>query len=317
MELILLKLVGRGYMVDQVCAICGKNAPFKILYPANFKVDRLNEDHFSARRVPDHLHYRLVRCKKCCLIFSNPILKEKEINKLYRKSKVTYELEIESLKKSYGYYLKKVIDYVPSKESLLEIGCGNGFFLEEALEQGFGKAWGVEPSVSAVKNASDKVKRFIKNDTFKKGLFENNFFDVVCFFQTLDHIIDPNKFLRTCYEVLKEKGVIFCIVHDTDSLSARLMGEKSPIFDIEHTYLFNKQTLRRLFEKNNFKVLYQMKIVNEYSFKYWNSLLPFGKSLKKFIEKVLVFSGLDGRTLRVKAGNIGIISRKKLLNAPF
>lgn len=297
-------------MVDQVCAICGENVPFKILYPANFKVESLNENHFSARRVPDHLHYRLVRCKKCGLIFSNPILKEKEINKLYRKSKVTYELEIENLKKSYGYYLEKVIDYAPGKKSLLEIGCGNGFFLEEALKQRFDRTWGVEPSVSAIENAPIKVKRFIKNDIFKKGLFENDFFDVVCFFQTLDHIVDPNKFLRTCHEVLKEKGVIFCIVHDIDSLSARLMGEKSPIFDIEHTYLFNQQTLRKLFEKNNFKVLNQMKIVNEYSFKYWNSLLPFGESLKKFIEKALVFFGLDKKTLRIQAGNIGIVARK-------
>lgn len=297
-------------MINQVCAICGNNAPFEVLYLANFKVAQIDEDIFSARRIPDRCHYRLVRCHKCGLIYSNPILGENKIKKLYEKSKLTYDAEIDNLKKTYGDYLKKVIRVIPEKRNLLEIGCGNGFFLQEALDQGFKKVWGVEPSLSAVGKAPKRIKLNIKNEIFHQGLFKNNFFDVVCFFQTLDHIVNPNKFLKACYEVLKEKGVIFCIVHDTGSLSARLMGEKSPIFDIEHTYLYNKKTLRKIFEKNNFEIIEELDIANEYSLRYWVSLFPLGKHLKAFFTKFLAFFYLQDKTIKIKAGNIGLVAKK-------
>jgi len=297
-------------LIKQECAICGNNAPFEVLYPANFKAAQIDEDIFSARRIPDCCHYRLVRCLKCGLIYSNPILEEEKIKELYKRSKLTYEPEIKNLKKTYGDYLKKVIRVIPGKGNLLEIGCGNGFFLQEALKQGFKKVWGVEPSLSAVEKAPKRIKQNIKNEIFHQGLFKNNFFDVICFFQTLDHIVDPNKFLKTCYEVLKEKGVIFCIVHDTDSLSARLMGEKTPIFDIEHTFLYNKKTLRQIFEKNNFENIEELDIANEYSLRYWISLFPLGEHLKAFFTKSLTFFHLQDKSIKIKVGNIGIVAQK-------
>lgn len=299
-------------MINQVCAICGNNAPFEVLYLANFKTAQIDEDIFSARRIPDRCHYRLVRCQKCGLIFSNPILEEDRIRRLYEKSKITYEAEIDNLKKTYGDYLKEVIRVIPGKGNLLEIGCGNGFFLQEALDQGFKKVWGVEPSVSAVEKAPKKIKQNIKNEIFHQGLFKNNFFDVVCFFQTLDHVVDPNKFLKACYEVLKDKGVIFCIVHNTGSLSARLMGEKSPIFDIEHTYLYNKETLRKIFEKDNFEIIEELDIANEYSLRYWVNLFPLAKHLKVFFTKFLAFFHFQDKTIKIKAGNIGIVAKKPM-----
>lgn len=297
-------------MINQVCAICGNNAPFEVLYLANFKTDQIDEDIFSARRIPDRCHYRLVRCQKCGLIYSNPILEESKIRKLYEKSKLTYGAEIDNLKKTYGDYLKKVIRVIPEKGNLLEIGCGNGFFLEEALRLGFRKVLGVEPSMSAVESASPKIKKLIKNDVFRKKLFKNDFFDIVCFFQTLDHIMDPNQFLNECFKVLKEEGLIFCIVHNSDSLLVRLLGEKTPIFDIEHTYLFNKKTLRKIFEKNNFKIIDEKDIVNEYSLGYWLSLLPLGRPIKKAFNQIISFLKIDSKTLMIKAGNMGILAKK-------
>lgn len=297
-------------LIKQECAICGNNAPFEVLYPANFKAAQINKDIFSARRIPDRCHYRLVRCQKCGLVYSNPILEEKKIRELYKRSELTYEPEIANLKKTYGDYLKKVIRVIPEKESLLEIGCGNGFFLQEALDQGFKKVWGVEPSVSAFEKAPKKIKQKIKNEIFHQGLFKNNFFDVVCFFQTLDHIIDPNSFLKNCFEVLKKDGVIFCIVHNSNSLLARILGEKTPIFDIEHTYLYNKETLRKIFEKNNFEIIEELDIANEYSLRYWVSLFPLGEHLRVFFARFLAIFHLQDKTIKIKAGNIGILAKK-------
>src|SRR3990170_8079619 len=97
-------------MINQFCAICGKNN-FNILYPENFDVNKINSRIFSARRLPDRLHYRIVKCKKCSLVFSTPILEYEKIEKLYRKSFTTYDEHLENLKQTYGYYLKQLQEY--------------------------------------------------------------------------------------------------------------------------------------------------------------------------------------------------------------
>lgn len=297
-------------MKNQICAICGENTPFEILYPANFERGQIDKDLFSARRIPDRCHYQIVRCRKCGLIFSNPILEENIIRRLYQESELTYGSEIVNLKKTYGNYLKKIINFVPERNNLLEIGCGNGFFLQEALGVGFKNVVGVEPSVEAVNKAGREIKPFIKTNNFQGKLFKNNFFDVICFFQTLDHIVNPNLFLKDCFKILKRQGIIFCIVHDSSSNLVKILGEKTPIFDIEHTYLYNKITLGKIFEKNNFEVVKVMNIANEYSLGYWTKLLPFGNQFKKKVEKIIVLLRLEKISLRIKAGNIGMVAKK-------
>jgi len=300
-------------MKNLTCAICGQKTPFEILFPASFKRKQINKGIFSARRTPDRCHCRIVRCRKCGLIFSNPFLREKAIHRLYQESELTYGPEIGSLKKTYGNYLKKIINFVPEKNNLLEIGCGNGFFLKEALKLGFKNVWGVEPSVDAVNKADSEIKPFIKLNNFQAKLFKNNFFDVICFFQTLDHIINPNLFLNDCFKILKRQGIIFCIVHNSNSFLTKILGEKTPIFDIEHTYLYDKSTLRKIFEKNNFEVIKVINTANEYSLRYWFSLLPLGIAFKKGVEKVISLFSLEKISLRIKAGNIVIVAKKAAL----
>ena len=52
-------------MKYQYCAICKKFGNYKVLYKGNFNKEQVDEKIFSARRTPDRLHYRLVKCKKC------------------------------------------------------------------------------------------------------------------------------------------------------------------------------------------------------------------------------------------------------------
>lgn len=299
-------------MVNRVCAICGNKAPFDVLYPANFAISQINENHFSARRTPDHYHYRLVKCRKCGLVFSTPILEPKEIEKLYKESKLIYTDEIESLQKTYAYYLDKALVYVNSRKNFLEIGCGNGFFLEEAKKRGFKKIYGVEPSLEAIKKAPTAVIREkIIPDLFKKSLFKSNSFDFICFFHTLDHIVEPNRFLQDCYWVLKKEGLVLCITHDVSALSAKIFGELSPIFDIEHTYLFRKETLKRIFEKNGFEPLLVEKVANSYSLNYWLKMLPLPKVARKIVNFSLEKSRIGTLKIKLKPGNIAIIAQKK------
>ncbi len=54
------------------CAICETPGNTIELYPANFENDAFNADVFSARRLPDMVHYRIVQCTKCGLVVLTP-----------------------------------------------------------------------------------------------------------------------------------------------------------------------------------------------------------------------------------------------------
>lgn len=295
-------------MITQTCAICGKNN-FKILYKENFDVKKINSRIFSARRLPDRLHYQMVKCLNDDLVFSTPILEYDKIEKLYKKSFTTYGEHLENLRDTYGFYLKKLGNYRVKKGRLLEIGCGSGFFLEEAKRQGY-EVYGVEPGEKSVEKAKKDIRKNIIVDIFKPSQFKKNFFDVICCLQTFDHIPDPNGLLAECYKILKKGGLMLFFNHDIGAWQNRIMGEKSPIIDIEHTYLFDKKTMRKIFEKHHFKVLEVKSSFNIHHLGYWVQLFPLPNKLKLSLMKFLKLAHLDKVKIKLNPGNLVIIAKK-------
>ena len=265
---------------------------------------------FSARRLPDRLHYRIVKCRQCGLVRSSPILAPKKIASLYKQSKITYQAEIPYLKRTYGNYLKKVAPLLARKNNLLEIGCGSGFFLEEALVQGFKNVYGVDPGRKIVKEACKKLQEHILIDFFHKKLFSKNFFDLICCFHTLDHIVNLNTFIQDTHRVLKPGGYVFFIVHDAGSPGAILFKDKWPIFDIEHIWLFNKTTLGKIFKKHKFEIIKIFNIHNTYPLYYWLRMSPLPKKIKFSLISLLEKTHLAKIPITLPAGNIGLVARK-------
>lgn len=298
-------------MITLQCALCGKKQKIEELYKENIDLNKINTSTFSARRTPDRIHYRFVKCLNCGLIFSNPIFPLEKISNLYKKSTFDYETESSYLKKTYGYYLQKALKNLKRRDlRLLDIGCGNGFFLEEARNMGIGFVHGIEPGRESVNKAPAWLKKKIKVQLFEKEAFKNDIFDIVCCFHTLDHIVDPNEFLKNVHAVLKKRGGALFIVHDTNGLSVRLFGEKSPIFDIEHIYLFNKTNLTNLFLKNEFSDIEIFEIKNTYPLKYWVRMIPLPKKIKELIFILLKKINLADISVSLSAGNIGIFAQK-------
>jgi len=297
-------------MIETYCPICGQGIPYQAVYQENFNEDLINEDIFSARRLPDKIHYRIVKCQKCGLIYANPILEEQKITDLYQKSKLTYQEEIDDLKETYGYYLKRIISLLPARKNLLEIGCGSGFFLEKALEFGFENIFGVEPSIEAVKQASKSIQNNIIVDVFKPGLFQDNFFDVICAFQIFDHIVNPNEFLANCRNYLKKDGLVLMINHNIGAWTAKILGEKCPMIDIEHPFLYDKKTFKEIFVNNNFKVQKIFDVKNNYPLYYWLRLMPLPKRLKQILIRIFSWQFMKKLKFKIKAGNMGIIAEK-------
>jgi len=297
--------------IETKCALCETDIHDHKLYDANFEPQDLSYEVFSARRLPDRLHYRIVRCHRCGLIRSNPVLNEQELAKLYAGSHFTYESESAFAAETYAHYFKKALEHVStSKEKirLLEIGCGNGFFLKKARELGVREVFGVEPSQHAAKWAGEFKSR-IHTGMFGPGLYPENSFDMICVFQVFDHISQPNEFLKNCWKYLKRDGVAFFINHDIGSLPARLLGQDCPMIDIEHPFLYNKQTFKKIFVNNQFVVLKVFPVVNRYPFAYWLKLAPLPRQFKKNLIEQFRKSWIGGLPIRLAVGNMGLIAR--------
>lgn len=293
-------------MIQTTCAICGSYNDYTVIYKANFEDADLNSEVFSARRLPDGSHYRIVKCNNDDLIRSNPILEPLRISKLYKNSKFTYEKEINNLERTYLEALQPVLKNINKINNILEIGCGDGFILKRLHQMGFKNCYGVEPSVKAVAKADKRVRPNIIVDILKPGTFKKIKFKFIFFFQTLDHIPNPGKFLKDCYRLLDKDGYILAFNHNIESLSSKLLGEKSPIIDIEHTFLFSPDTIKKLFKKYHLQPINIYSPINTISLKYLIWLLP----LPKLIKRGLLLSTPPSTNLGLKLGNLCIIAMK-------
>ncbi len=292
------------------CAICGTEGDATELYPANFDLQALTPAVFSARRLPDRIHYRLVKCNACGLVRSDPVAPTELLARLYHQSTFTYTDEIGDLKRTYGRYLAKLDDYGARKDTVLEIGCGNGFFLQQALAQGYRSVRGVEPSRAAVSQAAPEVRDSIVCDLMRPGLFRPAEFDVICLFQVFDHVPDPGTLLDACFAALRPGGLVLSLNHNITAVSARLLGERSPIVDIEHTYLYSPGTMQRIFEAHGFRIRKVGSVRNQYSLRYLVRLVPFPAGIKRTALTWLQRHAVGGLRLRVPLGNLYLVAQK-------
>jgi SAM-dependent methyltransferase len=295
------------------CAICHTFGNATELYPANFGADSFNAGVYSARRLPDRIHYRMVRCNRCGLVRSDPVADGQSLAALYAQSDFTYDDQIADLRYTYGRYLASLEKCGAHKGMLLEIGSGNGFFLEEALAQGYAGVRGVEPGVIPVSKANAQIRPYLVCDVMRPGLFEPGQFDVICMFQVFDHVAEPGTLLAECFRVLNPGGFVLCLNHNVDALSARLLRERSPIIDIEHTYLYTPATLSRLFAEYGFQVRSVGPASNRYALSYLMRLFPLPTGLKSGLLKTIGNSPLGRITVSLRLGNLYLVAQKPIV----
>jgi SAM-dependent methyltransferase len=301
-------------LIETKCPICDSMGNYTVIYKSNFSYSDLTSEVFSARRLPDAVHYQIVRCNNDNLVRSSPVYDTSIIESLYKTSKLNYTEQIENLIPSYLAVLDKVLCKLAKDAKILEVGCGNGFILKALSDRGYSNVFGIEPSSDAAAKADDNIRNKITVDFLKGGIYNNGYFNFIFFFQTLDHIYEPVQFLNICYNLLVPGGFILALNHDVKSLSAIILGEKSPIIDIEHTYLYSKETIHKLFSKCGFRPIEIFSPKNIVSLEYLLWLMPLPKKLKLKLltSKGKMFNLLLKRKMKLKLGNLCIIGQKQV-----
>ena len=291
------------------CPICESLGNAVPVYPSNVDETSFSTEVFSARRLPDRRHYQWVRCKSCTLLRSDPVL-DVDLEKLYVESTFDYSTEIDGLKKTYLKLVNKALKGKSFKKSIFEVGGGNGFFLEAAKDAHFAQVTGVEPSTEAINAARADIKPHMIASMMKDGVLKENSFEVGAMFHTLDHLSDPVTTLKDCLRALEPGGVFVVAIHNERSWSARLMGERSPIIDVEHTHLYTLKSGEALFRKIGFTDVRSGAYNNHYSLAYILHLIPISRTFRKRILESFMGSVLSKIKVVLPLGNMWVAGAK-------
>ncbi|MCH6233859.1 class I SAM-dependent methyltransferase [Aquiflexum sp. AIY15W] len=142
--------------------------------------------------------------------------------------------------------------YTEKKGLLLDIGCGTGYFLLAAKQNGW-KTWGIEPNDTARKIASGKKLKVSETlDDYKKS----KKFDAISLYHVLEHIHDLRKSGKKIINLLKDNGTLFIAVPNIESYDAKAYGTNWAAFDVpRHLYHFNQETIRAFAEEMGLQIV--------------------------------------------------------------
>ncbi len=132
----------------------------------------------------------------------------------------------------------------PAGQRLLEFGSGYGLFLAAARKRGY-QAQGVELSRPAVQ---ESVKQGL--DVYCGQLQDASLtgpYDVICGWDTLEHVPDPLAVLRRIRELIADDGTVALSTPYFSSLPSRLLGQRWwTLKPAEHIWHYTPYTLRLL-----------------------------------------------------------------------
>ena len=297
-------------LISRACPLCGATDNGRIFTEANIEMDRLDSFAFASRKMPEYMHYRLIDCPVCDLLYANPLPNEEYLAAGYGEAAYDSGVEAHFAATTYADTLSTFIEQLPDRHGTLDIGAGDGAFLECLVEHDFDNVIGVEPSRAPRASARKDIRPLIREGIFRSDEFAPDSFSLITCFQTLEHLHDPLAMARGVYRLLKPGGAAFFICHNRRALSARLLGRKSPIFDIEHLQLFSPVSARYLLEQNGYTKVKVVPVVNRYPLRYWLRLLPLPRDLKLSLIRTLDWLGAGGWSLSIPVGNIAVIGFK-------
>ena len=196
---------------------------------------------------------------------------------------------------------------LPNRRGALDVGTGDGAFLERLLAAGFSDVAGIEPSAAPIACRAAHHQAAHPPRHLSAEDFASESLSLVTCFQTIEHLQDPLAAGRQFHRLLRPGGAVLLIAHDRRALSAKLLGRRSPIFDLEHLQLFSRPSARRLLEAAGFVDIEVRRVVNRYPLQYWLKLFPLPVALKRSLIDASKATGIGSVPIAVAAGNLAAL----------
>jgi SAM-dependent methyltransferase len=230
--------------VQRACPLCG--------------VTRVRVILTLARHSAHGEAYRVVQCCACELCYTDPLPEAGELEALYtheyygnqRKTLLGWDsLRLLLHNTVLMYRHQALLGRRPGR--ILDIGCGDGGFLERLRQQGW-EVFGTEFSESAYGLATKRGVKIHRGEVASAG-FPDGYFDVVTLWHVLEHLPDPRTDLAEVRRVLRDDGLLVLEVPNIDSPTFRICREHWFPLDIpRHIQHFSPTSIQRLLHRVGF-----------------------------------------------------------------
>jgi SAM-dependent methyltransferase len=214
---------------------------------------------------PDHSvskqTFKIYKCTSCTFLFTNPVPAENEIGPYYQSEEYVSHTDSNKGLINRLYHivrnitLKQKVSLINSfktkEKTLLDIGCGTGYFLKAAKEDQW-KVAGMEPDDSAralaIKNTGENIAPALSH------LPEENQYKVITLWHVLEHIHQLSHSIQRINKHQKEGGYVVIALPNHLSWDAKHYKQYWAAYDVpRHLYHFNKKSVIHLLESNGYK----------------------------------------------------------------
>ena len=201
--------------------------------------------------------FGVVRCPSCALVFISPRLRPEALQRLY--DDVGYfeggvygdaaqqprRLDpAMALQRTWTAGRLALLDRVRGRAAggrLLEVGAGYGHFLDAARAAGWDTR-GVELSRTGARHAVEALGLDVFCGQLAAAPLTPGF-EVLCAWDTVEHVPDPLDFWRTARSLVADDGVVLFSTPYVSSLPARLLGTRWwTLKPAEHIWHFTPRT---------------------------------------------------------------------------
>jgi len=138
--------------------------------------------------------------------------------------------------------------FIKATDTVLEIGCATGSFLEVLSRDGI-QSVGLEINKEAIEYAARNNICVINETIEEHAIKHKECYDVVCSFQVMEHIPDVYNAIQSSLGCLKKNGTFIISVPNNNSYLKKI--ENVLNYPPHHIGLWNKRALQNLTEKMN------------------------------------------------------------------
>jgi 2-polyprenyl-3-methyl-5-hydroxy-6-metoxy-1,4-benzoquinol methylase len=209
----------------------------------------------EGRPVYDLDPFGVVRCPRCSLVFVSPRLRPEALQRLYEQPQYHQGVYGEEGRFSPAMFLQqqwtsgrlalaeRELGRPVAGARMLEVGAGHGLFLAAAREKGY-DVTGVELSETASAHARETLGLTMHSTQLQEAPLEGRF-DVVCAWDTIEHVPDPVQFWKAVRGLVADDGVVLFSTPYFSSLPSRALRQKWwTLKPTEHIWHFTPKTHR-------------------------------------------------------------------------
>ncbi len=201
--------------------------------------------------------FTLRECSNCGMVRLSPRPTQAEFAILYQPNLYTAprrnlvrHLEGLILRERVGFMRRHV-----TGRRVLDVGCGNGSFIEHLARHGANDVWGLEPFQQAPAGVSATLHSRIRCESIADAGFTEGSFDIITLWHVLEHLDQPLAALAKLAALLAPRGRLVLEVPNISSHEARWLGPQWYNLDAPyHLWHFTPATLRALVSRAGFEV---------------------------------------------------------------